>query len=63
VRKEEENLTNLLKSWRQQRHVLRLLLEDEAGKQSDDFFGLILGEDVVEDEFGKNEFVRGVDLR
>lgn len=30
---------------------VRLLLEDEAGEERDDFFGLVCGERVLEDEF------------
>jgi hypothetical protein len=38
------------------------LLEDEGGKQGNDFFGGVVCEHVFEDEFGEDEFVSRVDL-
>lgn len=37
---------------------VRLLLEDEAGEERDDLFGLVCGERVLEDELGEDELVR-----
>lgn len=39
-----------------------LFLEDEAGEEGDDFFGFVCCECILEDEFGEDEFVGGVDL-
>lgn len=39
-----------------------LFLEDEAGEECDYFFGFVCCEGVLEDEFGEDEFVCGVDL-
>jgi hypothetical protein len=38
-------------------------LEDESGEEGYDFFGLVLCEDVLEDQFCEDELVGGVNLR
>ena len=47
---------------RQRGFAVGLLLEDEGGEQGDDFLWLVVGEDVVEDEFGQDQLVGGVNL-
>ena len=40
-----------------------LLLEDEAGEERDDFFGVVGGKGVFKNELREDELVSGVDLK
>ena len=59
----EDDLLPLLEAIRHDRLDVGLLLEDEAREESDNLFGLVVGENILEDELGEDEFVGGVDLR
>lgn len=52
----------LFKLGRDGRDDVGFFAEDKGGEEGDDFFGLIFGEDVFEDEFGKDEFASRVNL-
>ncbi|KAJ2987962.1 hypothetical protein NUW54_g9270 [Trametes sanguinea] len=62
VRDGHDRLETLLQLRRNDGLDGRLLLEDEAGEERDDFFRLVCGQRILEDELREDELVRRVDL-
>lgn len=58
----QDGITTFLQFWRYNRLYFGLLLENEARKKGNNFFGLIGGKGVFEDQFGQDEFAGRVDL-